>query len=280
MKKISIITTTIVAIVIFSSCSFGRYVPNAVNINGNQTQVILTKANFRIVKHVSTQVFFTQRTFSFNSEQLQQSAYNALRKEADLKGSQILINITLEEVDQIKYTFLGIPKYAKQAIIVSGTVIEFIDENTNIENTYSNTTKNENSIKTKDSLIVTTEQPLKEIEVGSEESINLSDKTFLKACISLGLDKNGDGEISEKEAYLVKNLNIRFWGIKDLTGIEHFKYLKELDASKNLFSEADLSKNIYLKKVKISSKRITKVILPKNSNTISIDIEKNKIIEK
>lgn len=275
MKKISIITTTIVAIVIFSSCSFGRYVPNAVNINGNQTQVILTKANFRIVKHVSTQVFFTQRTFSFNSEQLQQSAYNALRKEADLKGSQILINITLEEVDQIKYTFLGIPKYAKQAIIVSGTVIEFIDESTNIENTYSNTTKNENNTKK-----VTKEESIKNIEVDSEESIKFPDKTFLKACISLGLDKNNNGEISEKEAFLVKNLNIRFWGIKDLTGIEHFKYLEKLDASKNLFSEIDLSKNIYLKEVKINSKHITKVILPKNSNTISIDIEKNKIIEK
>lgn len=63
---------------------------------------MLSQANYKIVKNVSTQVLFTQK-FKFDSKQLQESAYNALREEANLKGSQALINVTLEEINQTKY---------------------------------------------------------------------------------------------------------------------------------------------------------------------------------
>lgn len=75
---------------------------------------MLSQANYKIVKNVSTQVLFTQK-FKFDSKQLQESAYNALREEANLKGSQALINVTLEEINQTKYNLLGVPKSTKQA---------------------------------------------------------------------------------------------------------------------------------------------------------------------
>ena len=86
---------------------------------------MLSQANYKIVKNVSTQVLYTQK-FKFDSKQLQQSAYNALREEAALKGSQALINVTFEEINQTNFNLLGIPKSCKQAILVSGTVIEFM----------------------------------------------------------------------------------------------------------------------------------------------------------
>ncbi|MGM9818712.1 MAG: DUF6567 family protein [Paludibacteraceae bacterium] len=125
MKKLSIVAVIVVAAVAFTSCaSSGKYFSNAVNVNGGQTQVVLSQANYKVVKNVSTVVMFTQK-FNFNSKQLYQSAYNALREEAALKGSQALINVTLEEVNQAKYHFNGTLRSTKQAILVSGTVIEF-----------------------------------------------------------------------------------------------------------------------------------------------------------
>lgn len=121
MKKISIVAVIIVAAVAFTSCaSSGKYFSNAVNVNETQTQVVLSQANYKVVKDVSTVVQFTQK-FKFNSKQLYQSAYNALREEAALKGSQALINVTLEEVNQAKYTLNGTIRSTKQAILVSGT---------------------------------------------------------------------------------------------------------------------------------------------------------------
>lgn len=125
MRQLNFIKNVIVvAAVAFTSCSFGKYVNNTANVNENQTQVVLSQANYKIVKNVSTQVLYTQK-FKFDSKQLQQSAYNALREEAALKGSQALINVTLEEINQTNYNLFGIPKSCKQAILVSGTVIEF-----------------------------------------------------------------------------------------------------------------------------------------------------------
>lgn len=125
MKKISIVAVIIVAAVAFTSCaSSGKYFSNAVNVNETQTQVVLSQANYKVVKDVSTVVQFTQK-FKFNSKQLYQSAYNALREEAALKGSQALINVTLEEVNQAEYNLNGTIRSTKQAILVSGTVIEF-----------------------------------------------------------------------------------------------------------------------------------------------------------
>ena len=68
MKKLSIVAVIIVAAVAFTSCaSSGKYFSNAVNVNGGQTQVVLSQANYKVVKDVSTVVKFTQK-FKFNSK--------------------------------------------------------------------------------------------------------------------------------------------------------------------------------------------------------------------
>lgn len=126
MKKLSIVAVIVVAAVAFTSCasSGGAYYSGTTNVNEKQTQVVLSQANYKVVKNVSTVVMFTQK-LKFNSKQLYQSAYNALREEAKLKGSQALVDVTIEEVNQNKYNLNGTVRSSKQAVLVSGTVIEF-----------------------------------------------------------------------------------------------------------------------------------------------------------
>lgn len=93
-----------------------------------QTQVVLSNANFRVVKNVQATVLYKSSTFKFNSQQMWNSAYAALLKEANLQGSQALINVTVEQVQRVRKSLvveesLYIRSY--QSVQVCGTVIEF-----------------------------------------------------------------------------------------------------------------------------------------------------------
>ena len=121
MKKLFIALAVIVALTM-ASCSTGRYVDNSKNLNMNQTQVVLSEANFKVVKTVQTHVVF-KKSLKFSADQLQQSAYAALLKEAKLTGSQVLINVTMEQVQRL--SGVAVQK-EDNAILVTGTVIEFL----------------------------------------------------------------------------------------------------------------------------------------------------------
>lgn len=60
----------------------------------------------------------------FDPEQLKQSAYAALLREADLKGAQTIINVTMEQVERV--SSFRLVQQTESAILVTGTVIEFI----------------------------------------------------------------------------------------------------------------------------------------------------------
>lgn len=121
MKKLFIALAVIIAITM-ASCSTGRYVGNSKNLNMNQTQVVLSEANFKVVKTVQTHVVF-KAGLKFSADQLQQSAYAALIKEAKLTGSQVLINVTMEQVQRVSGVVVA---KEDNAILVTGTVIEFL----------------------------------------------------------------------------------------------------------------------------------------------------------
>ena len=87
----------------------------------NQTQVVLSNANFKVVKQVQKIVIFEQK-YNFSKMQLKESAYAALVREANLQGSQAIINVTFEEVQRVSGAM--VPK-TQSAVLVQGTVIEF-----------------------------------------------------------------------------------------------------------------------------------------------------------
>ena len=86
-----------------------------------------------------------------------------------------------------------------------------------------------------------------------EETISIPNDAFLNALIELGVDTNGDGEISPSEAEAVTTLNVsRDTSITDMTGIEAFVNLRILNCSCNPLSSLDISNNVELLILRIS----------------------------
>jgi hypothetical protein len=131
MKKINFIL--LVAILgMLTSCGVGVYYPYAHNVFGAQTTVHLDKANFRVVRDVEAVVEVKNTNLSRSS--VEKSAYGQLLRNARLTGSQVLINVVIEEVQRASGGLfrwaLGAPKIA-QYVAARATIIEFLDENGN-----------------------------------------------------------------------------------------------------------------------------------------------------
>lgn len=117
--------------VLASSCSVGRYMPNAVNNFGIQTQVVLDRANFRIVRDV--EVVEEINNSNLKRVDVERSAYGKLLRQNPLSGSQAFINVAVEEIDRensnlLRTLFGGRPEH-KQYVSIRATIIEFVNEN-------------------------------------------------------------------------------------------------------------------------------------------------------
>ncbi len=123
MKKCFIYLFVAVVACCAAGCSTGQYINNSQNVNLTQTQVVLSEANFRVVKHVSTTFVYKSTMRKFNANQLRESAYAALVREANLTGAQTIVNVTMEMLERKSDFFFF--KICQQGVLVSGTVIEF-----------------------------------------------------------------------------------------------------------------------------------------------------------
>jgi len=79
------------------------------------------------------------------------------------------------------------------------------------------------------------------------DPVNIPDDAFLNALIKEGVDTNGDGLISSAEAEVVLTLDVSRSGISDITGIESFVNLEELDCENNELTDLDISNITSLK---------------------------------
>ena len=125
MKKL-----LLVFVVFFiTSCSVGSYIPHVINNFGTQTTVVLDKANFRFVRNV--EVIIDVHNTDLSLADVEKSAYGALLKEANLSGSQVLINVVIEEIRRESMGFwravFGFPN-CYQYVAARATIIEFINE--------------------------------------------------------------------------------------------------------------------------------------------------------
>ena len=108
------------------------------------------------------------------------------------------------------------------------------------------------------------------------QNINIPDASFKRALLSVGVDTNGDGEISKAEAEAVTNLNIAFKRIlsPDLRGIEYFINLTHFNCNTNYqLKNIDLSKNTKLKVLNINQTSITSLDLSKNVALEELDCD-------
>lgn len=122
MKSIKVVLVALIATIMVSSCGISYY-PTS-NVNSNQTDVVLSQNNFKIVKTVSAEenAVYICGIGGLSKAALKANVVAELTKKAGLTGSQALININ---VKQSGYTYLGI--YSKYTFTAEGTVVEFTE---------------------------------------------------------------------------------------------------------------------------------------------------------
>lgn len=129
MKQIFVFSLTILLV---TGCRVSTYIPYAENQFGAQTTVVLDKANFRVVRDVEAIVVVDNQKAS--RIDITKSAYGQLLKKAQLTGSQVLINVVIEEIRTDSPTnrhgsIVGNgAKKRYQYIAARATIIEFLNE--------------------------------------------------------------------------------------------------------------------------------------------------------
>jgi hypothetical protein len=131
------------------------------------------------------------------------------------------------------------------------------------------------------------------VAVQAQNTVIIPDTNFLKALIATpnNVDTNKDGKIQTSEAQAVTVLNVGaffsvyYSPIKDLTGIQAFTNLTDLNCSSNKLTSLDLSKNTALVILNCSYNSLINLDLRSNISLVhlkcytnqlnSIDISKN-----
>ncbi len=131
MKKINYLFTLICVAVVFSSCKWGSYIPHSLTMGGTSTNVVLTQANYRVVRNVEAVVEINNS--NLRRADVEKSAFAELTRKYPLTGSQAYINVVTEEIRRensnfFRYWFGGKPNI-KQYVAVRATIIEFLQEN-------------------------------------------------------------------------------------------------------------------------------------------------------
>ena len=114
--------------------------------------------------------------------------------------------------------------------------------------------------------------------------IEFKDSYFLEALVKSTdnddgskIDKNGDGRISEKEASVVKSLDVGDSGIRGIDGISYFTALTTLDCGYNQITSLDFSKNTALTTLDCRSNQITSLDVSKNTALTELDCGGNQL---
>lgn len=176
MRKVSIL---LVVALIATSCAVGTYHPYARNNFGAQSTVVLDKANFRVVRDVEAIVDVNNTNLS--RADVASSAYGELLRKAQLTGSQVLINVVIEEVRRESAGFFrllfGMPKRV-QHVAARATIIEFLDENGNptVSQSYrpsSVQSDRANSLSEKNDTLISITEPINLERENAEQEYNM-----------------------------------------------------------------------------------------------------------
>ena len=120
MKRILSLSLICLTLMLVSGC--GASSGLTFNQNQLQTNVVLSQSNFIVVKNVSGEASSTYifGIGGYKAADTKASAMNQMVQNAELTGSQAIVNATVSLPEQ---TVLGI--YTKITAYATGTVIEF-----------------------------------------------------------------------------------------------------------------------------------------------------------
>lgn len=129
-KKRIYFVMAVCAACLFSGCAVGTYMPNSLNVSGTSTSVVLSQANFRVVRNVEVVVEINNT--NLRRADVERSAFAELMRLYPLTGSQAYTNVVMEEVRRESMGFfralIGLPKRA-QHVALRATIIEFLQPN-------------------------------------------------------------------------------------------------------------------------------------------------------
>ena len=118
------------------------------------------------------------------------------------------------------------------------------------------------------------------------DDAHFPDETF-RQYISENFDTNKSGGLSKDEIKNAAHINVTPYNmggthdqkgnIKDLTGIEYFTYLTNLDCSRNQLTELDISKNTALTNLNCYDNQLPELDLSKNTNLTNLNCYNNKL---
>lgn len=112
-----------------------------------------------------------------------------------------------------------------------------------------------------------------------EDMVHVADSAFLQALIAGGVDRDGDGQISAKEAKDTESLLIPPSGIRDMTGLEAFINLDSLTITLNPLSGIDLSGNKALRYLVCTSCELSSLDLSGNLHLEELNCSRNRLSE-
>lgn len=121
MKKIFFVGAVMLSTLTFSSCGINTSLTS--NLNQNQTSVILSQNNYKVVNTVSAEVKgkYILGFGNLRKKALKDNAIDEMMKKAKLEGSsRAVTNITVHQA--IK---MITPLYVEVTMIATGNVIEF-----------------------------------------------------------------------------------------------------------------------------------------------------------
>lgn len=109
------------------------------------------------------------------------------------------------------------------------------------------------------------------------DEVNFPDKEFREVVSDFDTDK--DGYLTTAELYAVSEINAQVSLISDLKGIEYFTELKRLIVSSNKLTSLDLSKNTKLTSLSCDYNKLTSLDLSNNKLLVYVYCSKNEIEE-
>ena len=120
------------------------------------------------------------------------------------------------------------------------------------------------------------------------DSTNFPDVNFC-SFVKTNFDRDGDGYLNPGEILSVSEINCQKNNIRNLTGIEYFRVLKNLNCSENQLTSLDVSQNTMLGNLHCSDNQLTSLDISRNmkltwlnchnNQLTSLDISKNTALQ-
>lgn len=110
-----------------------------------------------------------------------------------------------------------------------------------------------------------------------ETLVEFQDGSFLGALIDIGVDSDGDGEISYSEAEATRSIVLPPSGISNLAGLEAFIHLDSLSITLNPLDQIDLSANTSLRYLSCTSCGLAELDVSDNPALELLDCGRNLI---